>query len=289
MNELNVKAPLFESAYINGQYSKTSIIETINSFITPEQLNESDETILGGVLFSINDSGVQNLTLQQLIKKIELNKTSASKSLLTKIYSVPLIKNQMDQIKEQNQKENRKWVIGLCLLVAAVGLGFAYKYNWIKLPLSPATEGAKVVVIDTARLAYSASAPYIDKQLTPDQAQKISLSYKENLQKVISKYTDNGYIIINRSSVYVTSEKNDITDNVIKDLGFKPIDRERFDADYTNEQKYNVLQSFAQLNVADYEAAALNDVNQAINAKAEQQLNNAEVITDANGQSIDIE
>ena len=42
-------------------------------------------------------------------------------------------------------------------------------------------------------------------------------------------------------------------------------------------------------NVSDYETAALNDANQAINAQAEQQLNNAEVITDSNGQSIDIE
>ncbi|EPF6482955.1 hypothetical protein [Acinetobacter baumannii] len=289
MNELNIKNPIFESAYIDGQYSKAEVIETINSFITPEKLNESDETVLGGVLFTINDSGIKNLTLLQLIKKIELNKTNASKALLAKIYSVAEIKSQIDLIKEENRKENRKLIIGSCILVSILALILAYKYNLIKMPISPATEGAKVVVLDTARLAYSATVPYMSKQLTPEQAQQVSLQYRDNLQKVIQEYTDNGYIIINRSAVYVTSEKNDITDQVIKSLGFEPVERERFDADYSNQEKYEVLKSFAQTNVSNYETAALNDANQAINAQAEQQLNNAEVITNSNGQSIDIE
>ena len=289
MNELNIKNPIFESAYIDGQYSKAEVIKTIDSFITPEKLNESDETVLGGVLFTINDSGIKNLTLLQLIKKIELNKTNASKALLAKIYSVAEIKSQIDLIKEENRKENRKLIIGSCILVSILALILAYKYNLIKMPISPATEGAKVVVLDTARLAYSATVPYMSKQLTPEQAQQVSLQYRDNLQKVIQEYTDNGYIIINRSAVYVTSEKNDITDQVIKSLGFEPVERERFDADYSNQEKYEVLKSFAQTNVSDYETAALNDANQAINAQAEQQLNNAEVITDSNGQSIDIE
>lgn len=289
MNELNIKNPIFESAYIDSQYSKAEVIETIDSFITPEKLNESDETVLGGVLFTINDSGIKNLTLLQLIKKIELNKTNASKALLAKIYSVAEIKSQIDLIKEENRKENRKLIIGSCILVSILALILAYKYNLIKMPISPATEGAKVVVLDTARLAYSATVPYMSKQLTPEQAQQVSLQYRDNLQKVVREYTDNGYIIINRSAVYVTSETNDITDQVIKSLGFEPVERERFDADYSNQEKYEVLKTFAQTNVSDYETAALNDANQAINAQAEQQLNNAEVITDSNGQSIDIE
>ena len=289
MNELNIKNPIFESAYIDGQYSKAEVIETIDSFITPEKLNESDETVLGGVLFTINDSGIKNLTLLQLIKKIELNKTNASKALLAKIYSVAEIKSQIDLIKEENRKENRKLIIGSCILVSILALILAYKYNLIKMPISPATEGAKVVVLDTARLAYSATVPYMSKQLTPEQAQQVSLQYRDNLQKVVREYTDNGYIIINRSAVYVTSETNDITDQVIKSLGFEPVERERFDADYSNQEKYEVLKTFAQTNVSDYETAALNDANQAINTQAEQQLNNAEVITDSNGQSIDIE
>ncbi len=129
----------------------------------------------------------------------------------------------------------------------------------------------------------------MDKQLTPDQAQAISIEYKQNLQREIKKYVDNGYIIINKSSVYVTSESNDITDQLIKNLGLKPVDREKFDADYTNQQKYDVLKNFAQLNVGDYEAQALNDANKAINQQAEQQLNSAEVITDSDGQSIDLQ
>lgn len=289
MNELNIKNPIFESAYIDSQYSKAEVIETIDSFITPEKLNESDETVLGGVLFTINDSGIKNLTLLQLIKKIELNKTNASKALLAKIYSVAEIKSQIDLIKEENRKENRKLIIGSCILVSILALILAYKYNLIKMPVSPATEGAKVVVLDTARLAYSATVPYMSKQLTPEQAQQVSLQYRDNLQKVVREYTDNGYIIINRSAVYVTSETNDITDQVIKSLGFEPVERERFDADYSNQEKYEVLKTFAQTNVSDYETAALNDANQAINAQAEQQLNNAELITDSNGQSIDIE
>lgn len=289
MNELNIKSPIFESAYIDGRYSKPVVIDTINSFITPDKLNDSDETVLGSVLFTINDSNTKNISLYYLIKKIELSKTNASKALLAKIYTVQEIKLQLDSINEENRKENRKFIILACFFVAALVLGLAYKYDLLKSPMSAASEGAKVVVLDTARLAYSATVPYMNKQLTPEQAQQVSLQYRDNLQTVIKKYTDNGYIIINRSSVYVTSEKNDITDQVIKALGFKSVDREKFDADYTNEQKYEVLKSFAQSNVSNYEAAALNDANQALNSQAEQQLNNAEVITDSNGQSIDIE
>lgn len=289
MQETNIKTPIFEAAFEDGAYSKPKVIEILNETIQPEKLNETDETVLGAVLFSINDSALKNLNIIQLIQKIELNKTNASKALVAKILTNPDIHSQMTEYKAQKSKENRKWIIGFFIIVAAIGLILANKFNLIKLPISPAKEGAKVVVLDTGRLAYSATIPYMDKQLTPDQAQAISIEYKQNLQREIKKYVDNGYIIINKSSVYVTSESNDITDQLIKNLGLKPVDREKFDADYSNQQKYDVLKSFAQLNVGDYEAQALNDANKAINQQAEQQLNSAEVITDSDGQSIDLQ
>ncbi len=289
MQDTSIKSPIFEAAFEDGAYSKPKVIEILNETIQPEKLNETDETVLGAVLFSINDSALKNLNIIQLIQKIELNKTNASKALVAKILTNPDIHSQMTEYKAQKSKENRKWIIGFFIIVAAIGLILANKFNLIKLPISPAKEGAKVVVLDTGRLAYSATIPYMDKQLTPDQAQAISIEYKQNLQREIKKYVDNGYIIINKSSVYVTSESNDITDQLIKNLGLKPVDREKFDADYSNQQKYDVLKNFAQLNVGDYEAQALNDANKAINQQAEQQLNNAEVITDSDGQSIDLQ
>ncbi len=289
MQDTNIKAPIFEAAFEDGAYSKPKVIAILNETIQPEKLNDSDETVLGSVLFSINDSALKNLNIVQLIQKIELNKTNASKALVAKILSNPDIHAQMNEYKAQKSKENRKWIIGFFIIVGVLGLILANKFNLIKLPISPAKEGAKVVVLDTGRLAYSATIPYMNKQLTPDQAQAISIEYKQNLQKEIKKYVDNGYIIINKSSVYVTSESNDITDQLIKNLGLKPVDREKFDADYSNQQKYDVLKNFAQLNVGDYEAQALNDANKAINQQAEQQLNSAEVITDSDGQSIDLQ
>ena len=289
MQDTNIKAPIFEAAFEDGAYSKPKVIEILNETIQPEKLNDSDETVLGSVLFSINDSALKNLNIVQLVQKIELNKTNASKALVAKILSNPDIHAQMNEYKAQKSKENRKWIIGFFIIVGVLGLILANKFNLIKLPISPAKEGAKVVVLDTGRLAYSATIPYMNKQLTPDQAQAISIEYKQNLQKEIKKYVDNGYIIINKSSVYVTSESNDITDQLIKNLGLKPVDREKFDADYSNQQKYDVLKNFAQLNVGDYEAQALNDANKAINQQAEQQLNSAEVITDSDGQSIDLQ
>ena len=289
MQDTNIKAPIFEAAFEDGAYSKPKVIAILNETIQPEKLNDSDETVLGSVLFSINDSALKNLNIVQLIQKIELNKTNASKALVAKILSNPDIHAQMNEYKAQKSKENRKWIIGFFIIVGVLGLILANKFNLIKLPISPAKEGAKVVVLDTGRLAYSATIPYMNKQLTPDQAQAISIEYKQNLQKEIKKYVDNGYIIINKSSVYVTSESNDITDQLIKNLGLKPVDREKFDADYSSQQKYDVLKNFAQLNVGDYEAQALNDANKAINQQAEQQLNSAEVITDSDGQSIDLQ
>ncbi len=289
MQDTNIKAPIFEAAFEDGAYSKPKVIAILNETIQPEKLNDSDETVLGSVLFSINDSALKNLNIVQLVQKIELNKTNASKALVAKILSNPDIHAQMNEYKAQKSKENRKWIIGFFIIVGVLGLILANKFNLIKLPISPAKEGAKVVVLDTGRLAYSATIPYMNKQLTPDQAQAISIEYKQNLQKEIKKYVDNGYIIINKSSVYVTSESNDITDQLIKNLGLKPVDREKFDADYSSQQKYDVLKNFAQLNVGDYEAQALNDANKAINQQAEQQLNSAEVITDSDGQSIDLQ
>lgn len=289
MKDLDIKKPVFEDAFIDGSYSKSKMVEMINEIINPEILNESDETILGSVLFSINDSGAKNLNIVQLISKIELNKTNASKSLVAKIQSNQNIHNQMVKYKEEKRKENRKWFWGLIVTTGVIGLLIAFKFNYLKFPISSAKEGAKVVVLDTARLAYSATAPYMNAQISPDQAQKISIQYRENLQREIKKYVDNGYIIIHRSNVYVTSESNDITDTLIKNLGLKPVGREQFDADYTNEQKYNVLKNFAQLNLSNYEGAALEDANKQFNDQAEQQLNNAQVITNNEGQSIDLE
>lgn len=289
MNEISINSPIFEEAKEEGVYNKNKIVIKINNLIEPEKLNDSDETVLGGVLLSINDSGTTNLNLIQLINKIELNKTNASKSLIEKIYSNPSIRLQIGEYKKAKNKENRKWIFWLLIIVALIGLFLAYKFNLIKLPISPAKEGAKVVVLDTARLAYSATVPYMNMQLSPDQAQKISIQYRNNLQKEIKKYVDNGYIIINRSNVYVTSESNDITDKLIKDLGLKPIDREKFDADYSNQQKYDVLKNFAQLNVGDYENEALNDANKTLNEQAQKQLDNSQIITNNEGQSIDLE
>lgn len=289
MNEISINSPIFEEAKEEGVYNKNKIVRKINNLIEPEKLNDSDETVLGGVLLSINDSGTTNLNLIQLINKIELNKTNASKALIEKIYSNPSIRLQIGEYKKAKNKENRKWIFWLLIIVALIGLFLAYKFNLIKLPISPAKEGAKVVVLDTARLAYSATVPYMNMQLSPDQAQKISIQYRNNLQKEIKKYVDNGYIIINRSNVYVTSESNDITDKLIKDLGLKPIDREKFDADYSNQQKYDVLKSFAQLNVGDYENGALNDANKTLNDQAQKQLDNSQIITNNEGQSIDLE
>ncbi|MEC6128285.1 hypothetical protein [Acinetobacter ursingii] len=289
MQDTNIKAPIFEAAFEDGAYSKPKVIAILNETIQPEKLNDSDETVLGSVLFSINDSALKNLNIFQLIQKIEINKTNASKALVAKILSNPNIHAQMNEYKAQKSKENRKWIIGFFIIVAAIGLILANKFNLIKLPISPAKEGAKVVVLDTGRLAYSATIPYMDKELTPDQAQKVSLKYKQDLQKQLNKYVDNGYIIINKSAVYVTSETNDITDQLIKDLGFKPVDREKFDADYSNQQKYDVLKNFAQINVGEYEVKALDDANKALNQQAEQSLNSAEVITDSDGQSIDLQ
>lgn len=289
MQDTSIKSPIFEAAFEDGAYSKPKVIEILNETIQPEKLNETDETVLGAVLFSINDSALKNLNIIQLIQKIELNKTNASKALVAKILTNPDIHSQMTEYKAQKSKENRKWIIGFFIIVAAIGLILANKFNLIKLPISPAKEGAKVVVLDTGRLAYSATIPYMDKELTPDQAQKVSLKYKQDLQKQLNKYVDNGYIIINKSAVYVTSETNDITDQLIKDLGFKPVDREKFDADYSNQQKYDVLKNFAQINVGEYEEKALDDANKALNQQAEQALNSAEVITDSDGQSIDLQ
>lgn len=289
MNEISINSPIFEETKEDGIYNKNKIVRLINDLIEPEKLNESDETVLGGVLLSINDSGTNNLSLIQLINKIELNKTNASKALIEKLYSNQSIRLQISEYKKAKSKENRKWIIWLLIIIAFIGLFLAYKFNLIKLPISPAKEGAKVVVLDTARLAYSATVPYMNMELSPDQAQKISIQYRNNLQNEIKKYVDNGYIIINRSNVYVTSESNDITDKLIKDLGLKPIDREKFDADYSNQQKYDVLKNFAQLNVGDYENAALNDANRTLNEQAQKQLDNSQIITNNEGQSIDLE
>lgn len=289
MKEISINSPIFEEAKEEGIYNKNKIVGLINNLIEPEKLNDSDETVLGGVLLSINDSGTNNLNLIQLINKIELNKTNASKALIEKIYSNQSIRLQIGEYKKAKNKENRKWIFWLLIIVALIGLFLAYKFNLIKLPISPAKEGAKVVVLDTARLAYSATVPYMNMQLSPDQAQKISIQYRNNLQKEIKKYVDNGYIIINRSNVYVTSESNDITDKLIKDLGLKPIAREKFDADYSNQQKYDVLKNFAQLNVGDYENEALNDANKTLNEQAQKQLDNSQIITNNEGQSIDLE
>ena len=108
MKDLDIKKPVFEDAFIDGSYSKSKMVEMINEIINPEILNESDETILGSVLFSINDSGAKNLNIVQLISKIELNKTNASKSLVAKIQSNQNIHNQMVKYKEEKRKENRK-------------------------------------------------------------------------------------------------------------------------------------------------------------------------------------
>lgn len=287
---MNIQQPLFEKAFIDGKYSKPEFVEILNELITPETLSETDEVVLGSVLFSINDASTNQLNIINLIRFINLNNTNAAKLLTQKILLNPQIKSEYDSYKATNKKKQRKWAIGYSGLLLVVACAVGYKTGYIKLPVPTATDGAKVVVIDTARLAYAASVPYINQNISPEQAQQISIQYRDSLQREIQSYVDKGYIIINRSSVYVTSPKNDITDNVIKAVGLKPIGIDRFDADYTNEQKYNVLKSFAQSHVSDYEQAVLAERTNELNKAAEAQIDKENIIVDeTTGQSIDLQ
>ncbi|NNH79197.1 hypothetical protein HLH17_16390 [Acinetobacter sp. ANC 5380] len=286
---MKISSPIFEKAYLKDLYSKAEFISILNELVAPNTLNESDEIIVGSVLFSLNDAATKQLTLIKLIEKIELNKNSASKYLIEKILLNQEIKTEYDQYKLNKKKEDRKWLLGLGAFILVVSGGLAYKFDYLKLPIPTATEGAKVVVLDTAKLALSATVPYMGKQLSPQQAEQVSIQYRDNLQREIAKYVDNGYIIINRSSVYVTDQKNDITDKVIRAVGLEPINQEQFDSSYSSQEKYNVLKSFSQNNVGDYQQQFVQEQDTKFNQEAEQNLNSQQLIVGDQGQSIDLE
>lgn len=286
---MKINTPLFEKAWIDGKYSKPEFVQILKELIEPTELVESDEIIVGSILFSINESGTDQFTLIQLIQLLELNKNTPSKHLIEKILSNQELKSEYYAYKDKKKKENRKWYLGFgAFVLVATGL-VAYKFDYIKMPIPMANEGAKVVVLDTARLALSATAPYIGKDITPQQVEQISSQYRDNLQREIAKYTDNGYIIINRTSVYVTSPKNDITDAVIRAVGLTPVNQDQFDSNYSSQDKYNVLKSFAQNNLSSYEDQYVQEQTEKFNQAAEASLNSEQIIVNEQGQSIDLE
>lgn len=286
---MNIQDQIFDTAFVNGQYDKNLFIEKIHSITGPEPLTENETTLISFLVQEYNDKNIRDITLVQFIQKLQSNTSnSAALSLLTKIKDNPEINAQWKQYQEEKKKDNRKWIIGLVIFAVLVSLFLAWKFNYLKLP-SLSAKGGNVAVIDVEMLATSATTHVMNANLNPNQSQEFANQYRDQLQSLVEDYLDKGYILVNRNNVYAYSRDNDITYDLLDDLGIKPVDESELKTKYSGKARYDVLRNYAATTISDTAQEAINEQQVNFNAQAEQQLNSAEIITNANGQSIDVE
>lgn len=286
---MNIQDQIFDKSIVDGKYDKQLFIESLKPVLGEQTLNEDETTLLKFLVQQYNDKGTKDLSLLDLIEELRSNKTnSSSLSLLTKIKDNTLINNQILSFQAEKQKENRKWIIGLIVLALLAALFLAWKFNYIKLPTGSA-HGGNMAVIDVDMLAYSATSHVIGKKLNSAQSQEFANQYRDQLQKMVESYLDKGYILVNRKFVYAYSRDNDITYDLLNDLGIKPVDDSEYKTKYSGSERYNVLRNFASTAINDTANEALDEKQAQFNNRAEQQLNTAEIMTNADGQAIDVE
>lgn len=286
---MNIQDQIFDTALINGQYDKKLFIEQIQSVTGPEPLTENEVTLISFLVQEYNDKNIRDITLVQFIQKLQSNTSnSAALSLLTKIKDNPEINAQWKQYQEEKKKDNRKWIIGLVIFTVLVSLFLAWKFNYLKFP-SLSAKGGNVAVIDVEMLATSATTHVINANLNPNQSQEFANQYRDQLQNLVEGYLDKGYILVNRNNVYAYSRDNDITYDLLDELGIKPVDESELKTKYSGTARYDVLRNYAATTITDTALEAINEQQMNFNNQAEQQLNSAEIMTNANGQSIDVE
>lgn len=286
---MNIQDQIFDKAFVDGKYDKTLFIECLQPVIDVQSLTENETTLLNFLVQEYNDKKVKDLTFLQFFDELKANSTnSAALGLITKIKDNSEINAQLQQHQEQKKKDNRKWIIGFVILALLVSIFFAWKLNYIKLP-SFSSSGGNVAVIDVDMLAHSATSHVIDKNLTPEQSQAFANQYRDQLEVLVENYLDKGYILVNRNFVYAYSRDNDITYDILDDLGIKPIDNGEFSTKYSGSQRYDVLRNFASSVITQTGQEAATQQQTQFNNQAEKQLDSAQIMTNENGQSIDVE
>lgn len=286
---MNIQDKIFDTALVDGKYEKLPFIQSFHPVIGSEPLTENETTLINFLVQEYNDKNINDLTLLDFIQKLQSNQSnSAALSLITKIKSNDEINSQLLEYQEQRKKDNRKWIIGFILFALLAALFLAWKFNYIKLPIG-SSHGGNMAVIDVDMLAYSATTHVINKNLGPDQSQVFANQYRDQLQTLVESYLDKGYILVNRKYVYAYSRDNDITYDLLNELGIKPVDDSEFKTKYSGSARYDVLRNYAATAITETAQEAASEQQVQFNNQAQQQLNSAEIMTNADGQSIDVE
>lgn len=285
---MKINQPIFETAYIDGRYSMAEFNKIMALLVEPEQLNESDTTLINFAVQSFNDQSKKLVTIIDLVKTLRLNQSNASnRALLAKINTNRHVESHLNEYFSNKKKENRRWLSGfavfavLALLFALNSMGY--------LNFNSLGAGSKVVVIDINKLAVSATADALNKKLNPEQSQKYATDYRNKLQAQIESYTKKGYVVVDRANIFAVDEKLDVTNNILKNIGIKPASIPEFDKDYTDLQKYDAIRNFANSNVNDLRKSATEEILFKSNQEAATQMDAAEIYKGDSGQSIDLE
>lgn len=285
---MKINQPIFETAYIDGRYSMGEFNKIMAVLVEPEQLDESDTTLINFAVQSFNDQSKKLVTIIDLVKTLRLNQSNASnRALLAKINTNRHVESHLNEYFSNKKKENRRWLSGfavfavLALLFALNSMGY--------LNFNSLGAGSKVVVIDINKLAVSATADALNKKLNPEQSQKYATDYRNKLQAQIESYTKKGYVVVDRANIFAVDEKLDVTNNILKNIGIKPASIPEFDKDYTDLQKYDAIRNFANSNVNDLRKSATEEILFKSNQEAATQMDAAEIYKGDSGQSIDLE
>lgn len=285
---MKIQTPIFETAYINESYLKDEFLSILKNEIDAESFSVTDEVNIANMLMHFNENAKKNITMLDVIKFLDSSGTGSAKNLSSRIKNSDSYSLEYNSYIQKLKKDNRKWIVGFIIFIALAVTFVLYKFNYLDRFIQKPKEGAQVVVIDQEKLAISAIEPYLGKEISAEQSAKTAQQFQKNLQVIINSYIDNGYIIINKGSIYAMSSKNDITDDVLHKLGIKPVDSQDFQ-NGSNIEKYNVLKNFAQANVMDYENAANRDKEEQRNKELQNSYNNQQIITNQSGQAIDVE
>ncbi|WP_436658755.1 hypothetical protein [Acinetobacter sp. P1(2025)] len=285
---MNINDKIFEDAYVDGKYDKTKFLQIIQGVVSPETLSEGEETVVNFSVQELNDAKKTNISLLDFVDYLKKNKTNLSyKVLVSKISSNLNIKDQLHEYYSKKEKENRYWTIGFGVFILAAVLGVLNYLGYLKLPSF--SSGSKVIVINMDKLATSATVDAVHKKLSAEQSQEYANKYRDNLRRVIEGYTDRGYVVMDRSAIYAVNDDQDVTLDILKEMGIPPVSPNEFDINYNSVQKYDALRNFSNANIGQVAQQAQTDSLFKANQAAEQQLQQSDVMTNPNGQSIDVE
>lgn len=256
--------------------------------LNADSLNLQQSNTLNSLLAEMLAEGVTPITTNAVLKRLSKSNRLLEKDLHAHYMTLPHHHETMMAQRRQAKVEARNWLLGFVAFILIGTLALLWKLDKLPHWLSQPMSSGQVVFINPQLLAENITVQVMKKQLTPEQTLLLNGQIHQKVINILQGYVNRGTSVLYNNVAYAVNPELDITNDVISQLGYKPINPDEYKRNYTDVQKYDVFKNFAQNNVGEIRDQIIAEQQQAETQAAINNLDQQSIIQ-SNGESIDLQ